>query len=155
MMSVSGSTIGNMKLFIALASFVAVSALSMTPSRLLKQNSPLKMVLGDAMAQIGIAAALNTQSASPAFLSRSFPIAKTEVKQGMFKEYTVDIPENEKQAWGYQQDDARSTFKTAEQTDQGKNKYWAIFAVLLFGSFVVPMAQYYWYVADEDDFGEE
>ena len=113
------------------------------------------MILGDAMAQIGIAAALNAQSASPSFLSRSFPIAKTEVKQGMYKEYTVEIPENEKQAWGYQQDDARSTFKTAEQTDEGKNKYWAIFAVLLFGSFVVPMAQYYWYVADEDDLDGE
>ena len=94
---------------------------------------------------MGIAAALNTQSASPAFLSRSFQVAKVETKQGMYKEYTVDITDDSAL------DDARSTFKTAEQTDESKNKYWAIFAVLLFGSFVIPMAQYYWYVADEPD----
>lgn len=29
-------------------------------------------------------------------------------------------------------------------------QYWAIFAVLVAGSFIIPMAQYYWYVAEED-----
>lgn len=32
----------------------------------------------------------------------------------------------------------------------GYVQYWALFAVLVFGSFVIPMVQYYWYVAEED-----
>ncbi len=29
-------------------------------------------------------------------------------------------------------------------------QYWALFGVLLAGSFIIPMVQYYWYVAEED-----
>ena len=36
-----------------------------------------------------------------------------------------------------------STFKTRAQTKKGKNRYLGLFVVLLFGSFVIPMAQQY------------
>lgn len=54
-------------------------------------------------------------------------------------------------AWRGKLDDPSSNFKTADQTEEGKGKYWTIFAVLLFGSFFIPMAQYYMYVDEEDD----
>ena len=87
---------------------------------------------------------------SPSFMDRSFPISKKVTVEGMYKDYEVDIEE-----YDAKQDNAASRFKTAEQTEEGKNKYWAIFAVLVFGSFVIPMAQYYWCVAEETDFGDE
>ena len=48
-------------------------------------------------------------------------------------------------------DDARSTFKSKAATKKGKNKYLGIFVVLLVGSFIIPMAQYFWYVRDTPD----
>lgn len=36
---------------------------------------------------------------------------------------------------------------TSEATEGNKNKYVAILTVLLIGSAVIPMVQYYWYVA--------
>lgn len=36
---------------------------------------------------------------------------------------------------------------TAEATEGNKNKYVAILTVLLIGSAVIPMVQYYWYGA--------
>ena len=36
-------------------------------------------------------------------------------------------------------------------TKKGKNKYLGIFVVLLVGSFIIPMAQYFWYVRDTPD----
>jgi len=124
-----------------------------SPLRRISQ-SPVKMIFGDAMAQLAVASALNSQHAPPNFMSRSFQVARTETVQGMYKEYTVEVPDKESRQWGYEQDDAESKFKTAEQTEESKNKYWTIFAVLIFGSFVIPMAQYYWYVAD-DEYGDE
>ena len=135
-----------LKALVALTTFVVAYGFHVMPRAFCRSRMALSAALGDAVAQIGLMTALNTQSASPAYLSRSFPIAKVETRQGMYKEYTVDITEDDKRL-----DDARSTFKTAEQTEESKNKYWTIFAVFLVGSFVIPMAQYYWYVADEDD----
>lgn len=79
-----------------------------------------------------------------ALSSRSFPVAVLETKQGMYKEYTVDIVDDSAL------DEVRRGYKTAEETDEGKSKYWTLFAVLLAGSFVIPMVQYYWYVAEEE-----
>lgn len=31
-----------------------------------------------------------------------------------------------------------------------KGKYVALLSVLVFGSFIIPMAQYFWYVRDDD-----
>jgi hypothetical protein len=47
-------------------------------------------------------------------------------------------------------DNAKSGFKTAEETGESKSKYWTILAVLVAGSFIIPMVQYYWYIAEED-----
>ena len=55
----------------------------------------------------------------------------------MYGDYTVEIIDEPRALW----DDARSTFKTRAQTKKGKNKYLGLFVVLLFGSFVIPMAQ--------------
>ena len=99
----------------------------------------------DGLASMGLAAQLNHASVdSSMFSGRSFPVAVTETKQGMYKEYTVDRVDDsalDRNVKGY---------KTAEETDDSKNKYWAILGVLIFGSFVIPMVQYYWYVAEED-----
>mmetsp|Transcript_27835 Transcript_27835/g.28082 ORF Transcript_27835/g.28082 Transcript_27835/m.28082 type:complete len:141 (-) Transcript_27835:233-655(-) len=96
----------------------------------------------DILAGLSIAAALNTAPLQMNPIT-SFPIAATEVREGLYKDYTVEVDTTKK-------DDIRSTYKTAEQTEDSKDKYWAILGVLLFGSFVIPMVQYYWYVAEED-----
>ena len=92
-------------------------------------------------------ASLNTNlmtSRSDLMTSRSFPVAAKETVQGMYKEYTVDRVDDSAL------DEVRRGYKTAEETDDSKTKYWAILAVLVFGSFAIPMVQYYWYVAEED-----
>lgn len=99
----------------------------------------------DGLAGIGFAHQLNSASINPAMLSsRSFPVAVTETVQGMYKEYTVDRIDDSAL------DEVRRGYKTAEETDDSKSKYWAILGVLTVGSFVIPMVQYYWYVAEED-----
>lgn len=44
----------------------------------------------DALAQLSLAVKLNTMNPGNNFNSRSFPIAVTETRQGMYKEYTID-----------------------------------------------------------------
>ncbi len=99
----------------------------------------------DSLASLAIAAKL--QSSPMTFdplASRSFPVSVVETKQGMYKEYTVDVKDDSNL------DKVVRTYKTAEETDDKKNTYWALFAVLVVGSFVIPMVQYYWYVAEEE-----
>ena len=102
------------------------------------------------MASLALASKLSSSSpmlvashASPVVAS-SMTLAKAEKVQGMYKEYEVDIKDD-----SYLDKNIRG-YKTAEETDDSKTKYWAILGVLLFGSFVIPMVQYYWYVAEED-----
>ena len=42
---------------------------------------------------------------------------------------------------------------------KNKGKYTALLAILIVGSFIIPMAQYFWYVRDDDStdkfFGQE
>ena len=102
--------------------------------------------LFDGLAALSLAHSLSNgnQDISRFSSQTSFPVAVIETKQGMYKEYTVDIKDDsalDRNVRGY---------KTAEETDDSKTKYWAILGVLLFGSFVIPMVQYYWYVAEED-----
>lgn len=73
----------------------------------------------------------------------SLVLAKKEIRQGLYQEYEVDVPD---QVY----DDARSTFKSAKETKSKKGKYTALLAILIVGSFVIPMAQYFWYVRDDD-----
>jgi len=69
-------------------------------------------------------------------------VAETVTREGMYRDYEVDIVQ--------QRDDARSTFKAAKETKSKKGKYTALLAVLVVGSFIIPMAQYFWYVRDDD-----
>lgn len=43
-----------------------------------------------------------------------------------------------------------STFKKKEDTEEGRDKYVSVLAVLLAGSFIIPMVQYWWYIRDDD-----
>mmetsp|Transcript_28486 Transcript_28486/g.69338 ORF Transcript_28486/g.69338 Transcript_28486/m.69338 type:complete len:104 (+) Transcript_28486:316-627(+) len=74
--------------------------------------------------------------------SSSNVIAEKVVRQGLYSDYEVEITQ--------EVDDARSTFKSAKETKSKKGKYTAILAILVVGSFIVPMAQYFWYVKDDD-----
>jgi len=68
--------------------------------------------------------------------------AKT-TREGVYGEYSLDVPVQEV-------DDARSTFKTAKETKSKKGKYVAILAILVVGSLIIPMGQYFWYVRDDN-----
>jgi hypothetical protein len=46
----------------------------------------------------------------------TMPVAATEVRQGLYKEYTVERVDDSAL------DDARRGYKTAEETDENKNK---------------------------------
>ena len=72
---------------------------------------------------------------------------KTETREGIYGAYEIAVPDRN-EAQESRLDDARSTFKTKAQTKKGRNKYIGLFAVLLVGSFIIPMAQYFWYVRD-------
>ncbi|KAJ1406430.1 hypothetical protein B484DRAFT_456826 [Ochromonadaceae sp. CCMP2298] len=94
---------------------------------------------------MAIANQLNSAPMHRNFLSSSsMPVAVAVTQQGMYKEYTVDKIDDSAL------DQIKRSYKTAEETDDSKNKYWTILAVLVGGSFIIPMVQYYWYVAEED-----
>mmetsp|Transcript_14543 Transcript_14543/g.27270 ORF Transcript_14543/g.27270 Transcript_14543/m.27270 type:complete len:105 (-) Transcript_14543:377-691(-) len=76
------------------------------------------------------------------FFSSTNVVAEKVVRQGLYSDYEVEITQ--------ETDDARSTFKSATETKSKKGKYTAILAILVVGSFIVPMAQYFWYVRDDD-----
>mmetsp|Transcript_19353 Transcript_19353/g.18690 ORF Transcript_19353/g.18690 Transcript_19353/m.18690 type:complete len:147 (+) Transcript_19353:103-543(+) len=118
---------------------------SLMKSRVPVNNGARSMTaIMDTIAGIALAAQLNSGNVNPTFMTRSMPLSVVETKQGMYKDYEVDKVDDSAL------DEIRKGYKTAEETDDGKTKYWAIFAVLVAGSFIIPMAQYYWYVAEED-----
>jgi len=65
---------------------------------------------------------LSSASINPSYLSRSalstssITVAVTETKQGMYKEYTIDKVDDSAL------DEIKRTYKTAEETDDSKNK---------------------------------
>lgn len=79
---------------------------------------------------------------SPVFGSSNV-VAATEVRQGVYREYEIDVTPQAV-------DNAESSFKSAKETKSKKGKYTALLAVLVVGSFIIPMAQYFWYVKDDD-----
>lgn len=70
-------------------------------------------------------------------------IAEKVVREGIYRDYEIDVTPQ-------QVDSAESTFKSAKETKSKKGKYTALLAVLIVGSFIIPMAQYFWYVRDDD-----
>mmetsp|Transcript_3536 Transcript_3536/g.4688 ORF Transcript_3536/g.4688 Transcript_3536/m.4688 type:complete len:172 (-) Transcript_3536:288-803(-) len=85
----------------------------------------------------------NDLSMPPAFFSSSNIVAEKVVREGIYKEYEMDVTSQAV-------DSADSTFKSAKETKSKKGKYTALLAVLVVGSFIIPMAQYFWYVKDDD-----
>uniref|UniRef100_A0A6U3SFP6 Uncharacterized protein n=1 Tax=Ditylum brightwellii TaxID=49249 RepID=A0A6U3SFP6_9STRA len=79
---------------------------------------------------------------SPSAFGSSTVVAEKVVREGVYGTYEVDLVQ--------QVDNAESTFKSAKETKSKKGKYTALLAVLVVGSFVIPMAQYFWYVKDDD-----
>mmetsp|Transcript_46274 Transcript_46274/g.78758 ORF Transcript_46274/g.78758 Transcript_46274/m.78758 type:complete len:87 (+) Transcript_46274:316-576(+) len=69
-------------------------------------------------------------------------VAATETREGIYKSYDIETKAQDV-------DDAKGTFKTAKATAKGKSKYVGILGVLIIGSFIIPMAQYFWYVREE------
>ena len=75
--------------------------------------------------------------------SSSNVVAAKETREGLYGSYEVDLEPQ-------QYDDAKSTFKPAKEVKSKKGKYTALISVLVVGSFIIPMAQYFWYVKDDD-----
>jgi len=134
-------------------SLANVGALVTKPSPKARAGNPeLKKAAAGAFAaftiassafQVPTAGAADYQMAPHTFTSTNVLAAASETRQGVYGEYEVEV---QKQAV----DDARSTFKDAKETKSKKGKYTALLAVLVVGSFVIPMAQYFWYVRDDD-----
>lgn len=140
-------TITNLFLFFSILGVVTSFRVNSNGMRLQAAKSQkLQMSFGNMASGLMIASSLLGSSFhSPA--QDTFPsvmMAATEVRQGVYKEYTVE------KADPLTPDQLKRTYKTADETDTSKNKYWTILAVLLAGSFIIPMVQYYWYVAEED-----
>jgi hypothetical protein len=79
----------------------------------------------DVLAGLSVAAQLHSAPLNPspaAFATQSMMLAKEEVRSGMYKEYTVDVPEQSNTL-----DDVRKGYKTAAETDEGKTKVRLIF----------------------------
>merc|ERR1719287_325949 len=89
-----------------------------------------------------MADAVDMMADAPTFGSSSL-VAERVKREGVYGEYEVDLGD---QVF----DDARSTYKSAGETKSKKGKYTALIAVLVVGSFIIPMAQYFWYVRDDD-----
>merc|ERR1719469_830106 len=108
----------------------------------------LKKAAVNTMAAIAIGSSILTTpivadalEIQPFFCSTNV-VAEKVVRQGVYEEYTVDLTQ--------EYDDARSTFKSAKETKSNKGKYTAILSILVVGSLIIPMGQYFWYVRDDD-----
>ena len=98
--------------------------------------------IGSSILSSPMANAFDAATPQPFTFSSTNIVAEKVVRQGLYNDYEVDIVQ--------ERDDARSTFKGAAETKSKKGKYTAILAILIVGSFIVPMAQYFWYVKDDD-----
>jgi len=83
-----------------------------------------------------------TMPVSRDFGSTTLVSAKV-TREGVYGEYELEVGDQVR-------DDARSTFKSAAETKSKKGKYVAILAILVVGALIIPMAQYFWYVRDDD-----
>lgn len=142
---------------LALIAALASSASAYAPQSRSKVNPPKKIVdLKKAVASTFVAATIASNALLPMnvnaadftmdnFGSSTTIIAEKVVREGMYKEYEIDVESTTQSV-----DKADSTFKSAKETKSKKGKYTALLAVLIVGSFIIPMAQYFWYVRDDD-----
>ncbi|KAL7536250.1 hypothetical protein ACHAXR_007021 [Thalassiosira sp. AJA248-18] len=105
-------------------------------------NGMAAAALASALVVGPMADAVDMVADAPSFGSSSL-VAEKVTREGLYKEYDVDLGDQT-------YDDARSTYKSAKETKTKKGKYTALIAVLVVGSFIIPMAQYFWYVRDDD-----
>jgi len=129
-------------------------ALALAPSNTPKVKRPafnVQKVAFNGMAAASLASALvvgpmadavDMMADTPSFGSSSL-VAERVTREGLYKEYDVDLGDQS-------YDDAKSTYKSAKETKSKKGKYTALIAILVVGSFIIPMAQYFWYVRDDD-----
>jgi len=138
------------KILLALA--LAFSAEAFSPQANKAANKPvlsdLKKAAMNTMAAIAIGSSvLSTPIVADAVdmsvFSSTNIVAEKVTKQGLYQDYEVDDV-------GQEYDNAKSTFKSAKETKSKKGKYTAILAILVVGSFIIPMGQYFWYVRDDD-----
>eukprot|EP00979_Chaetoceros_neogracilis_P013872 scaffold4133_cov239-Chaetoceros_neogracile.AAC.3 len=115
-----------------------------------KAFAQFKKTVGSTLVAATIAAnVLNPAADAAVFDSSNFNfgsstiVAEKVVREGIYGDFEVDVVPQTR-------DNAESTFKTAKQTKSKKGKYTAILAILVVGSFIIPMAQYFWYVKDDD-----
>mmetsp|Transcript_23542 Transcript_23542/g.65350 ORF Transcript_23542/g.65350 Transcript_23542/m.65350 type:complete len:165 (-) Transcript_23542:1004-1498(-) len=138
---------------VLLALALAFGAEAFSPQANKAVNKPvladLKKAAVNTMAAIAIGSSVlstpvvaDAMDMQPVFSTTNI-VAATETRQGLYQEYEVDVDSQVL-------DDARSTFKSAKETKSKKGKYTAILAILIVGSFIIPMAQYFWYVKDDD-----
>ena len=106
-------------------------------------NSQIRKVNGarsmtavfDALAGMALATKLQTSAINPSALtSRSMPVAVVETRQGMYKDYTVDIKDDSAL------DKVKRNYKTAEETDDSKSKvisYLSYILIFIFNNIVL------------------
>lgn len=89
---------------------------------------------------------LNPEHLVSANSQPSHLVAFKETREGIYGPYEVEVDPNYKK----EVEMADSTFKTKEDTEAGRDKYVSVLVVLLAGSFIIPMVQYWWYIRDDD-----
>lgn len=106
----------------------------------------------------------------------SIVVSEKVIREGLYQDYEVDLvqeyddarstykPAKETKSnkgmclWSVQSKDKRSEEEDCKYNEASfyvwffvfSGKYTSILAVLIVGSFVIPMAQYFWYVKDDD-----
>merc|ERR1719223_1409364 len=116
---------------------------STQPSVDVKQAAASVFTAATLASNVFLGAAPPAEAATAPSFSTTNIVAVKESREGLYGSYEVDVTEQS-------YDDARSTFKPAKEVKSKKGKYTALIAILVVGSFIIPMAQYFWYVKDDD-----
>lgn len=116
---------------------------STQPSVDVKQAAASVFTAATLASNVFLGAAPPAEAAAAPYFSSTNIVAAKETREGLYGSYEIDVTEQS-------YDDARSTFKPAKEVKSKKGKYTALIAVLVVGSFIIPMAQYFWYVKDDD-----
>ncbi|GMI42634.1 hypothetical protein TrCOL_g10708 [Triparma columacea] len=138
-----------MKIFISLLIISYVAAFN-PPTGFTRRTSSLRSRnIAKDVATMGLALTIATSStlSTPAEATQvdfgsPLVVAEKVTREGVYGTYDVDLVQT--------YDNADSTFKSKVETKSKKGKYTALLGVLVMGSFIIPMAQYFWYVKDDD-----
>ncbi|CAM9224907.1 unnamed protein product [Scytosiphon promiscuus] len=106
---------------------------------------PLAPFAGAAVAHLINSNPINPEHLVSAQSQPTHLVAYKETREGLYGPYEVEVQERAPET-----DFGISTFKKKEDTEEGRDKYTSVLAVLLAGSFIIPMVQYWWYIRDDD-----